>query len=80
MLTTADDRCGIGSYSAVLVEALRALPDTHVDVVRIQAGEQSATQQHEGCVFSELSANEDLAAAAAAIKANGTKRDVLQLR
>lgn len=40
MLTTADQRCGIASYSAALTAALRTLPDTSVQVVPITVGEQ----------------------------------------
>lgn len=40
MLTTVGQRCGIASYSAQLVASLRALPDTDVQVVPIDVGEQ----------------------------------------
>ncbi|HEV8435612.1 MAG TPA: glycosyltransferase family 4 protein [Thermoanaerobaculia bacterium] len=40
MLTTAGERCGIGSYSAALVASLRTLPDTQVRVIPIAVGEQ----------------------------------------
>jgi glycosyltransferase involved in cell wall biosynthesis len=40
MLTTVGQRCGIASYSAQLVASLRALPDTDVQVIPIDAGEQ----------------------------------------
>jgi glycosyltransferase involved in cell wall biosynthesis len=40
MLTTVGERCGIASYSAQLVASLRALPDTDVEVVPIDVGEQ----------------------------------------
>lgn len=40
MLTTVGERCGIASYSAELVASLRALPDTDVEVVPIDVGEQ----------------------------------------
>ena len=40
MLTTVGQRCGIASYSAALVESLRGLPNTDVQVVPIAVGEQ----------------------------------------
>lgn len=40
MVTTSGERCGIASYSAALVESLRALPETDVQVIPIVAGEQ----------------------------------------
>jgi glycosyltransferase involved in cell wall biosynthesis len=40
MLTTVGPRCGIASYSAQLVASLRALPDTDVQVIPIEVGEQ----------------------------------------
>jgi glycosyltransferase involved in cell wall biosynthesis len=47
MLTTAGERCGIGSYSAALVASLRALPDTDVEVTPITVGEQPLSHYEE---------------------------------
>ena len=43
MLTTVGERCGIAAYSAQLVASLRALPDTDVEVIKIDVGEQPAS-------------------------------------
>jgi len=47
MLTTAEERCGIASYSAALVASLRTLPDTDVQVIPIRVGEQPASHYEE---------------------------------
>jgi glycosyltransferase involved in cell wall biosynthesis len=47
MLTTVGQRCGIAAYSAQLVASLRALPDTDVEVVPIDVGEQPASHYEE---------------------------------
>jgi len=47
MLTTAGQRCGIASYSEALVDGLRRLPDTDVQVVPIAVGEQPASHYEE---------------------------------
>jgi glycosyltransferase involved in cell wall biosynthesis len=47
MLTTVGERCGIASYSAQLVASLRALPDTDVEVVPIDVGEQPDSHYEE---------------------------------
>jgi glycosyltransferase involved in cell wall biosynthesis len=41
MLTTTGERCGIAAYSRALVEAMRGLPDTEVEVLPITEGKQS---------------------------------------
>ena len=40
MLTSVGDRCGIASYTRALVESLRGLPDTTVQIVPITEGKQ----------------------------------------
>ena len=40
MLTSVGERCGIAAYTRALVEALRMLPDTSVQVVAIEEGKQ----------------------------------------
>jgi glycosyltransferase involved in cell wall biosynthesis len=41
MLTSVGERCGIASYTRALVEGLRTLPDTVVEVVPITEGKQA---------------------------------------
>jgi hypothetical protein len=43
MVATADQRCGIASYSAALIAALETLPDTDVHLMPIVVGEQAAS-------------------------------------
>ena len=40
MLTSVGERCGIAAYTRALVEGLRSLPDTGVDVVPVTEGKQ----------------------------------------
>lgn len=47
MVTTSGERCGIASYSAALVESLRGLPDTEVEIVPIVTGEQEREHYEE---------------------------------
>ncbi|HEV2471467.1 MAG TPA: glycosyltransferase, partial [Chthonomonadales bacterium] len=40
MITSVGDRCGIAAYTRELITALRALPDTEVEVVPVKEGKQ----------------------------------------
>ncbi|HLK59433.1 MAG TPA: glycosyltransferase [Chthonomonadaceae bacterium] len=47
MLTTIGERCGIASYTRALIEGLRTLPETEVQVVPITEGRQPTAHYNE---------------------------------
>lgn len=56
MHTTVGDRCGIAAYTRALVDALKALPDTEVEVVPIMEGRQP--KEHYLAVAGRLNATD----------------------
>ena len=47
MLTTTGERCGIASYTRALIEGLRGLPDTEVEIIPIKEGRQPPSHYRE---------------------------------
>lgn len=56
MYTTVGDRCGIAAYTQALVNALRLLPETEVEIVPITEGKQS--REHYLAIAERLNADD----------------------